>query len=799
MTEMIGRRLNFKKILLVAIAILLALIVIGFVFVYSTLRASLPQTDGTMEVEGIEDPITIYRDELGRPHIYALNMSDLFFGQGFAHAQDRLWQMELHRRAGEGRISEIIGRSELDTDILLRTAGLPRVGQLLMNNSTPATVSILGSYAEGVNAYLDSMNRVPPEFILLGFEPEPWTVDQVFGVAALMAFDSASNYQNELFRLSLQEELPQLLYEELIPPAYPDNDVPAVWTEEKMAINIDGKELLGMYSRLDLTSSNYYPSLGLGSSGWCVAPGRSESGNALFAFDSHDSLSMPSLYYENRLVIEGELDLYGWSVPGMAAMIDGFNRYIAWGLTNTGDTQDLYIEERHPEDPHMFLYDDEWYEAEVIIDSINVSGQDEPEEIEIITTRNGPLISEEPAISLAWTALHSDEGFDALLEINLAENWDEFRDAVKKFTMPSTNFTYADVDGNIASRTAGLLPIRSQGIGVVSMPGWDSAYAWEGFIPMDEMPEVFNPGDEYVAAANALIAREDYPYIISVDNAPGYRIKRIVQYLDNNNLHTLEDMKELQTDWYNAHAEKRLPSLLSILEANQELFNEQETAGMEILIEWVDKPINAMDEAGPAIFESFYLHLVRNVFGEEMGDELFENFLRRNYVVYEVVERLWDQGEGEWFKGNSLENLILASYSETISELVSKLGDDPHNWRWDQLQTIHFRHDVGSELGPLSGIYNRGPFPMGGGHTTVGRAGHRLQNPFDVSHVATIRVVAEMGNPIEAYGVIPIGQSGHPLSKHYDDQIEAWMEKEYYPVYHQEVPPQADTLVLNPK
>ncbi len=799
MTEMVGRRFRFGKIILIVIAILLALVAIGLVFVYSTLRASLPKTDGTIEIEGIEDTVTIYNDELGRPHIYASNINDLFFGQGFAHAQDRLWQMELHRRAGEGRISEVIGRSELDTDILLRTAGLPRVGQLLMSNSTPTTVSILGSYAEGVNAYLDSMNRVPPEFILLGFEPEPWTVEQVFGVAALMAFDSANNYQNELFRLSLQQELLEPLYQELIPPAYPDNDVPTVWTEEKAAIDIDGKELLGLFSRLDLTSSSYYPSLGLGSSGWCVAPGKSTSGNALFAFDSHDALGMPSLYYENRLVIKGELDLYGWSVPGMAAMIDGFNEYIAWGLTNIGDTQDLYLEERHPEDPHMFLYDDQWYEAEVITDSINVSGQDDPEEIEIIITRNGPLISEEPAISLAWTALHSDEGFDALLDVNLAENWDEFRTAANKFTMPSTNFTYADIEGNIASRTVGLLPIRSQGIGVVPMPGWDSAYAWEGFIPMDEMPEVFNPADEYVAAANALIAREDYPYILSVDNAPGYRMRRIVQYLESENLLTLENMKELQTDWHNAHAEHRLPSLLTILEANQEHFNEQETAGVEILKEWADEPINARDEAGPAIFESFYLHLGRTIFAEEMGDELFENFLRRNYVVYEVVERLWDQGKGEWFRGNSLESLIITSYREAISELVGKLGDDPYSWRWDQLQTLHLRHDVGNELGPLSGFYNRGPFPMGGGHTTVGRAGYRLQNPFDVSHVSTIRVVAEMADSIEAYGVIPIGQSGHPLSKHYDDQIETWMAKEYYPIYHQEVPPKADTLILNPK
>lgn len=796
---MLAKKKTFKKIILIILILLLLLLIGGVVFAYSVMRASLPKVEGLVEVEGINNRVTIYRDELGRPHIYASNMEDLFFGQGFAHAQDRLWQMELHRRAGQGRISEVIGRSELDTDILLRTVGLPRVAQTLKDNSTVETIILLSSYAEGINAYLKTMKVAPPEFLLLGFNPEPWTVDQVFGVAALMAFDSANNYQHELFRLTMQQALAANLYNELLPPVYPENDVPAVWREEISNRIFSLDDLQALENRTDLKRSDFYPSLSLGSNGWCLSPDKTASGLVLYAFDSHDALSMPSLYYENRLVIEGELDLYGWSAPGMAGMIDGFNGYIAWGLTNIGDTQDLFLEKRNPDNPDQFLYDNEWYDAEVIKDYITVKGQDDPVELDIIITRNGPLISSDPDISLSWAPLQSSEGFDALLEINFAKNWNEFRSAANKFTMPSTNITYADVEGNIAFRTVGLLPIRRQGYGIEVAPGWDPEYGWDGFIPMDELPELFNPPTGYVAAANAVVAREDYPYIISVDNAPGYRIRRITEFLEADNNHDLETMKALQTDWYNSHAAMRLPDIIRVLNENKDLLSELELAALEILTIWQANPVNAMEEAGPAIFETFYIKMMERVFSEKMGEELFNSYLRRNYLVYESLERFWDRGSSAWFGEVTLDKIILDSYTVAIADLSEDLGSDVSKWRWDQRQTITYTHDVGSELGPLSGLYNRGPYPVGGGHMTVGRAGHRLFNPFNVSQVATIRVVAKLGPSTEAYGVIPTGQSGHPLSSHYDDQIEPWLNGGYFKLYHNEIPPRAKVLELLPK
>ncbi len=783
------RRKRVKKVAVIAALVLVLVLGGGTIVGYMLLRGGLPETEGTVKVEGLTDTATIYRDQQGRPHIYASNKKDLFFGQGYAHAQDRLWQMELHRRAGQGRISELVGAGELDTDILLRRARLPQIAATLQEQSTPETVDLLSSYAQGINAYLEEMNGVPPEFRLLGASPEPWSKEDVFGVAALMAFNTNYNWREKMMRFRLEQELEEELFQEMIPPDYPEMDVPPIWTEERageLTGNYDHEEKLGanlssLSEKLSLENSTYFPHFNPGSNSWAISPQRSETGQTLFAFDAHNALDVPNLFYENRLVLEGELELYGWSVAGMAGMLDGFNDYLAWGLTNSGDPQDLFLEERHPEDPHRFKYDEEWYEAEVYTEEIEVSGQEEPEEVEIVVTRNGPLVSEDPPISLCWTAYHNEKGFDGLLKMNFARSWEEFREGMNDYPMPTLNLTYADVEGNIANRPIGYIPIRRKGSGTLVAPGWDPDYGWEGFIPMEDLPKLFNPPDGYVAAANAVPTCEEYPHIIRVDNTPGYRMLRITQVLEEDRKFSLEDMKQLQTDWYNPHAERRLPKLLKALEEHREELSAVEVDALEVLEEWSANPVNQMDEAGPVIFEGWYLHLIREIYQEEMGEELYRDFLSRQHQVYENVERFLERGESPWFRGDP-EGMMVQAFRSAVAEAREELGDDPFNWRWDELQSISYNHDVGAELGPLSGIFNRGPYPWGGGIRTVGRAAYGLNQPYEVNRIPAIRVVAAMGSTIEAYGSIPMGQSGHPLSPHYDDQIETWMAGEYYPI-----------------
>jgi len=307
------RRKRVKKVAVIAALVLVLVLGGGTIVGYMLLRGGLPETEGTVKVEGLTDTATIYRDQQGRPHIYASNKKDLFFGQGYAHAQDRLWQMELHRRAGQGRISELVGAGELDTDILLRRARLPQIAATLQEQSTPETVDLLSSYAQGINAYLEEMNGVPPEFRLLGASPEPWSKEDVFGVAALMAFNTNYNWREKMMRFRLEQELEEELFQEMIPPDYPEMDVPPIWTEERareLTGNYDHEENLGanlssLSEKLSLENSTYFPHFNPGSNSWAISPQRSETGQTLFAFDAHNALDVPNLFYENRLVLEG--------------------------------------------------------------------------------------------------------------------------------------------------------------------------------------------------------------------------------------------------------------------------------------------------------------------------------------------------------------------------------------------------------------------------------------------------------------------------------------------------------------
>ncbi len=798
-----GGSKGFKKGIKIAGIVLLVLILGGSGLVYYLLNSSLPDVEGSLVVEGLEDSIAISRDEQSRPRIYASEKEDLFFGQGFAQAQDRLWQMELHRRAGQGRVSELVGEGELDFDILLRRTGLSTLAETLREKSQPATIDYMSAYASGINAYLEQLDVLPPEFMMLQFEPEPWSTEDVFHVIAVIVFMTSDNYEEQLLRISLEEELDNELFEDMIPPAYPAIDVPPAWSEDSSfagnkpdytLTEMSSRDFTNLLNKKTLHQSNYYPRLSFSCNSWAISPELSETEEALFAFDSHSAIEVPNQFYENHLILEDNMELYGWSVPGMPGLLYGFNDYLAWGMTNTGDTQDLFLEKRHPEEPHLFKYDDEWYEAETSITEIEVAGKETPKELEIIETRHGPLISEDPPISLRWSAHDTEEGFDAMFDMNFAQDWEEFRDALNRFTMPSTQITYADVEGNIASRTVGLIPIRRQGTGALASPGWDPEYGWEGYIPMDDLPELVNPPDGYLATANAVTTLDDYPYIISVDNATGYRMKRIVDMLEKGESFDLEKFKEMQTDWYNAHAEKHLPTILAVLDAHREELDSTEIAAKEVLREWKANPYNIPEAAGPVIFESWYLQLIETIFKDEMSDELYKEFLDYPYLAYENVERFLEQGESSWFDNE--EELILKAFRTSVAQMSDKLGNEPTTWRWDEIQSISFDHIIGQEVELLRPIFGRGPHPFGGSQVTVNRAGYRLHRPYEVSNISALRLVANMGSEVTAYGSMPMGQSGHLLSPHFDDQLEKWLAGDYYTIKFNEELSDERTLIL---
>jgi len=776
-----------KKTALIISAAVVVLLVVTGIYGYSFLRSGLPEYKDEIELAGLQGQVGVHHDSRGVPYIATVYESDLYFMQGYLHAKERMWQMELQRRVVQGRLSEVLGEDQLATDRFLRKLGLERIAGRMLNNTSAEGREVAENYARGVNAYLESH---PPslEFRLLGFEPEPWAPIDTAGIISLMAFDLGSNWRAEAFRQAMAEEIDPALLEEILPP-YEGWETPRVLASNDAEDNMAGGKSLSaeLLSLLRETSLEHiYTVPRLGSNSWVISAERSETGTAVLANDPHLNLGLPSIWYENALTLREEkydMDLYGWSIPGAPGVVIGHNQSIAWGLTNVGDSQDLFLEERHPDDPHRFKYAGDWYEAEVEVAEIKVDGWDEPEEVEIVHSVHGPLISDHPPMSLRWTAYEvGGSTLDAVLKINEAADWDQFKNALAHFSLPVQSFVYADVNGNIGFKVAGKLPVRKQGQGIMPSPGWDESYGWEKFIPFEELPELYNPGDGYIATANNRVEHDGYPYLISLDNAPGYRKMRIDEVLEGLDEISVEDSKMLQTDWYNRHAAERLPAILQVLKENSCGLRMIDQEAVDLLIHWAEEPVNARDSAGAAIFQVCYLNLMEEIFKPQLGEELYLEFLQQGYIASNALEALLEREESLWYP-DGLVDPIITAFSRAVDELTKKLGDDPEKWRWDELQNITFKHDLG--VAPVFGdyLFNRGPYPYGGDFMTVGRARYAFEDPFKVINGAGLRFIAVMdAGKIESEVVIAGGQSGHPLSSHYSDQLDSWLEGEYYHV-----------------
>ena len=520
-----------------------------------------------------------------------------------------------------------------------------------------------------------------------------------------------------------------------------------------------------LIASLDAFERKLLPNASLGSNGWSVAPWRTTTGFALFAFDSHDALNLPNLFYELHLFYGDGKSIRGWSLPGMPGVINGFNERLAWGITNIGDTQDLYVEQRSEDG--RFRWGDEWYDGNIESTTIQVKGESEPVTVERTVTRNGPLISANPPIALRWTGHDTvDRGMASLLAMNTAQSWGEFEAAINTHAAPTGNITYADVDGRIAFRTIGLIPKRGNGRGLFPQDGSIPENAWQGHIDDTTLPALLDPISGYVAAANARV-HSGLP-LVSADNAPGYRMRRLHALLGDGELLTIDDMQSMQLDEYNSQAELLLPYMLPFVDG----------PSAEILRRWSANPSNNADSEGALLWESWYIEIARNVFAEYLDDDLMERVLGDNYLVNHALDRLLiDAADSPWWRGQRAE-ILQESLELARRKSIEAYGEPAH--RWSQAHTVSFQHELHGAVPGLDGWFSRGPLAWGGGNATLARARYRYSRPFNARAGATVRVVAELREPIKIRAVIPGGQSGNPASRHYDDQVQSWLDGELY-------------------
>ena len=745
---------------------------------FGYLRLSLPKTSGEMEVAGLSAAVEVLRDAEGIPHIFAASEADAQFALGFVHAQDRLWQMEMHRRIAAGRMAEVLGRPAFEGDRFLRTLGIRRAAEASLGHLDAQTKNLLAAYAAGVNAFLASKPVLPPEFWLLNVTPEPWSEVDSASWAKMMAWDLGGNWRSELLRLQLARRLSTPRIQEFLPP-YP-GDAP-----------IELPDLRELYGDLEKEPPQVSSVGGMtgASNSWIVSGARSAGGKPLLANDPHLGLTAPAIWYFAHLHAPG-LNAIGATLPGVPGIILGRNERIAWGATNTGpDVQDLFMEKI--DHAGRYLTPDGPAPFRIRSEKIKVKGaEDEP--IVIRTSRHGPIISDVlpsaldalprgHALAFAWTALADDDtSFAALFKLPRARNWDEFVDGLRDFHVPQQNLSYADVDGNIGFIAPGRIPVRrpeNRLRGLAPAPGWDARYDWTGFIPFAELPRAFNPAAGTIVTANHKIVPPGYRHQITTEWQPPYRADRIQQLLDATRVHSRQTFGRMQVDVVSLPVRELLPRMVAIQGASAE-------AGQAL--KWLAAWDGTMDaqRAEPLIFAAWWRQFSRALYADELGTAFRGAWSERAAFTTSVL-----RDQSHWCDDvrtralESCDDLLSDSLEKALADLRKRYGDDPGRWRWGEAHEARLRHRPLSRtaLHPFFDIR----VPTGGDTYTVnvGRMDFGDEaEPYANRHAASFRAIYDLADPEASVFIHPGGQSGNPLSAHYRSFAERWARGDYVPM-----------------
>ncbi|MFV8828622.1 penicillin acylase family protein [Alkalihalobacterium sp. APHAB7] len=763
----------FKKITLIGALVLVLIVTSVIIWGYLQLKKPLPVIEGTIQLSGLQETVTVWRDENGVPHIEAKNENDLYFAQGYVTAQDRLFQMDLGRRQASGMLSEVIGEATVENDKFFRTFGLRRSAEGTIDHLSEGAIMALTAYADGVNAFIHEAKEegtLPIEFRFMGYEPTPWTVVDSITLGKYMAYDLGGNWESQMFRHYLVQNFSEEEALELFP-TYPAGGPHVL-------------DLLKAHT-LDFSKSFAYadsPNLENGSNNWVISGEKTASGKPLLADDPHLGLATPSIWYETHLK-SPEVNVTGVIFAGIPGIIVGHNEHIAWGVTNVGpDVQQLYIEKRNPDNPYEFEYMGNWEKAEVIKEELKIKGE-ESIEFDVVITRRGPIISEfahddqpDSALSLRWTAHDPTPELDAVLRFNKASNWEEFEDALRYFHAPAQNFVFASTDGTIAYRANGLIPIRKTNEALLPVPGWTDEHEWQGYIPWEDLPTIINPDGGFIATANNKIVDDNYPYHIAHSWAQPFRQQRIVDVLSSKDVMSTDDMKALQFDQKNLQAEELLPLLLPTLTSHS-MLREIDQEAIRLLEEW-----NFEDDpnlVAPLIHHLWIASISDVLFEERIDPDMFKHFRERRSVVDGLIRLASNGEESLWIESQGgYQEVVFQAFQRAVNRGIEMQGPRMEKWSWGDFHQLTVRHPLGA-IAPLHLLFNPTPQPVGGSAITVMAAAWNV-NSGEVNHGAGWRGVMDLSDLSESYHVVVPGQSGHVTSRWYDNQMNDWVNGKYH-------------------
>jgi penicillin amidase len=769
----------------------LVLVAGGGLYLY--LRASLPQTSGRLELAGLQAPVDIVRDTYGVPHVFAQNDNDAWFALGFLHAQDRLFQMEMVRRIAQGRLAELVGRPGLRNDRFIRTLGLEQLAEDTLAELPSEARAEFDAYTAGVNAFLAQGHPLPPEFLISRHTPEPWRAVDCLLWSRLMALQLTGNWRDELARARAAAILPADALEELWPERAPDSATTLA-------------DLAPLYRQLDLDRLTASLPAPLGpsqaSNEWVLSGEHTASRKPLLANDPHLSLSAPSQWYLVHIVTP-EITITGATAPGAPAVVLGHNGRIAWGFTTTNaDTFDIFIERPDPNDPTRYLSPDGSRPFETRTEIIKV--RDEPDvTLTALRTRHGPVISEvlpgvnsgtQEVLALSFPAAYrTDTTAAALLALNRARNWTEFRGALVNWHAPMQNIVYADVDGNVGFIAPGLIPRRKSGDGWLPHPGWTGEYDWDGFEPFANLPQLLNPPSGEIVNANNRIVPQDFPVFISRDWDSPFRARRIRELLDGSKRHDTVTAETVMADAVSIFARELRPHLATVTPRD-----ELSRRALAMLSKW-DGAVRR-DRPEPLIFNAWMRQLTLGLLHDGDKYNLSEYNGNRPWMVLHAFD-----GSSAFCRDRTggCGGLIADALATSLDSLSKQFPGDPAFWRWDAAHYAPFRHALFDRI-PVIRDLTRFHVPTDGDFYTVNRGATQFsdpQEPFADIHGAGYRAIYDLSNLDRSRFVVAPGQSGHPLSPHWGDLIELWASGRHLTLAgdRAQLAAEGDTLVLVPR
>ena len=742
----------------------------------------LATIDGTTQVPGLDSAVEVRRDRWGVPHIYARTQHDLFFAQGFVAAQDRLWQMDIWRRTAEGRLAEVLGAPAVQRDRLARLFRYRGPADADWAAYGPDTKAIVSAFVGGVNAYIAQVKDRPPiEFTLMGYAPEPWTID--VPLARVTTLSGVSNATSEILRARLIAVVGKKATEAILP------------TEPTRALDpVPGLDLTG----LDLSAlggvNNAYADIAFqrveGSNNWVVSGKKTRSGKPILANDPHRAITHPSVRYITHLVGPG-WNVIGAGEPASPGVSIGHNERIAFGLTVVGmDQQDVYLEKVGPcpsgignresgieasraagdsrfpiPYSRCYRHNGGWQPITSVIDTIQVKG-DQPKIVRLDFTHHGPIVSTDSARgrAVAIRMVGQEPGtaaYLASLQLGRARNWRDFQGAMARWKMPSENMIYADVDGNIGWIATGYMPRRSWS-GLLPVPG-DGRFEWKGFVPVNALPQSYNPASGFIATANNNILPPGYKTPIAYDWSSDYRVSRIREVLSSRNDFTVADFEKLQHDDLSLLARHLVPQLVS---AAQRL-GKRDSQAVQMLARWDFRM--SREASAPLLFEAWAPTLARRANAMRMPAEAAEVIGR--YTDYEEFEKFIAAPTGA-VSAAARDSLLVGALADAVAELTRRFGADTTKWRWGTVHVAELHH-------PLARAFDLPPVSRAGdGNTVFATAGANYQQTAGASY----REIIDLGDFDNSVAINVPGQSAQPGSEYYDDLLALWGNDKYFPL-----------------